>query len=283
MPAAPRCGGRRSPLYGGGLPHRPGAARGTAAPVARLAAVVAVLLAGLALAAPVRLVCGPGGATRWSGPGRERSPRPSGSGCGSTATGAVAAARCWWSPTMSPGWTWWCWRPSTRADAGEAGGGPVAGAGAARGVGRHALHRPGADPGAAGDGRADRRSAARRPYGGGFPEGSTWCGRESGRYRPAVFQAALDAGVPVRPVTTRYVGPDGLLSTAPAYVGDDTLFASLRRVVAARGSPRRSPWAGHPARAVGDRRALARAARPGGGSPSGRTGAQGPCGAQALR
>ncbi|MEV0927160.1 lysophospholipid acyltransferase family protein, partial [Streptomyces spongiicola] len=30
-----------------------------------------------------------------------------------------------------------------------------------------------------------------------FPEGSTWCGRERGRFRPAAFQAALDAGAAV--------------------------------------------------------------------------------------
>jgi 1-acyl-sn-glycerol-3-phosphate acyltransferase len=67
-----------------------------------------------------------------------------------------------------------------------------------------------------------------------FPEGSTWCGRDSGRYRPAVFQAALDAGATVQPVTLRYRTLDGRPSTVPAYVGDDTLVASLRRVVGAR-------------------------------------------------
>lgn len=68
-----------------------------------------------------------------------------------------------------------------------------------------------------------------------FPEGSTWCGREAGRFRPAVFQAALDAGAPVRPVAIRYRLAGGEPTTVPAFVGDDTLTASLRRVVAARG------------------------------------------------
>lgn len=68
-----------------------------------------------------------------------------------------------------------------------------------------------------------------------FPEGSTWCGREEGRFRPAVFQAALDAGVPVRPVSIRYRLAGGQPTTAPAFVGDDTLLASVRRVVATRG------------------------------------------------
>ncbi|MDK1472066.1 lysophospholipid acyltransferase family protein [Streptomyces sp. 549] len=81
-----------------------------------------------------------------------------------------------------------------------------------------------------------------------FPEAGTWCGRGLGRFRPAVFQAALDAGTAVQPVRIRY----RLLSTAPttvsavlcgpplpttvaAFVGEDTLAASVRRVVSARG------------------------------------------------
>ncbi|MCM2425575.1 lysophospholipid acyltransferase family protein [Streptomyces sp. RKAG337] len=94
-----------------------------------------------------------------------------------------------------------------------------------------------------------------------FPEGSTWCGRRQGRFRPAVFQAALDAGVAVQPVLIRYrlgAGP----ATAAAFVGEDTLVASLLRVTAARGLvaevsvlPPIPPGAHH------DRRSLARAAQ----------------------
>jgi 1-acyl-sn-glycerol-3-phosphate acyltransferase len=68
-----------------------------------------------------------------------------------------------------------------------------------------------------------------------FPEGSTWCGRAQGRFRRAVFQAALDAGVPVQPVRVRYRCAGGGASTAPAYVGDDPLLTSVWRVVTARG------------------------------------------------
>ncbi|MFJ7301368.1 1-acyl-sn-glycerol-3-phosphate acyltransferase [Streptomyces sp. NPDC099088] len=68
-----------------------------------------------------------------------------------------------------------------------------------------------------------------------FPEGSTWCGRAQGRYRRAVFQAALDAGTPVQPVRVRYRFADGTPGTAPAFVGDDALLTSLWRVVSARG------------------------------------------------
>ncbi|WP_217168544.1 1-acyl-sn-glycerol-3-phosphate acyltransferase [Streptomyces sp. AC512_CC834] len=68
-----------------------------------------------------------------------------------------------------------------------------------------------------------------------FPEGSTWCGRARGSFRRAVFQAALDAGVPVQPVRIRYrAGEPAAVSTAPAFVGADTLPASLWRVASAR-------------------------------------------------
>jgi 1-acyl-sn-glycerol-3-phosphate acyltransferase len=90
-----------------------------------------------------------------------------------------------------------------------------------------------------------------------FPEGSTWCGRAQGRFRHAVFQAALDADAAVQPVRINYL-PTG----AAAFVGEDPLAASLWRVVAAGGltaeirllSP--IPAGSHP-----DRRSLARAAQ----------------------
>lgn len=68
-----------------------------------------------------------------------------------------------------------------------------------------------------------------------FPEACTWCGGGRGRFTPAVFQAALDAGVPVRPVRITYRGPEGHRSGAPAFVGDDTLTASLWRIATAGG------------------------------------------------
>lgn len=68
-----------------------------------------------------------------------------------------------------------------------------------------------------------------------FPEGSTWCGAAGGRFRPAAFQAAIDAGVPVQPLTIRYCFTDGHPSTAPAFIGDDALLPSIRRVLTARG------------------------------------------------
>ncbi|MET9385517.1 lysophospholipid acyltransferase family protein [Streptomyces sp. NPDC002928] len=95
-----------------------------------------------------------------------------------------------------------------------------------------------------------------------FPEGSTWCGRAQGDFRRAAFQAALDAGAAVQPVRIRYRFAGGADSTAPAFVGDDSLLASVWRVVSARGLVAEVEV--RPVLTEGgdvDRRALARAAQ----------------------
>jgi 1-acyl-sn-glycerol-3-phosphate acyltransferase len=61
-----------------------------------------------------------------------------------------------------------------------------------------------------------------------FPEGTTGCGEAVGPFRPAMFQAAIDAGAVVVPLTLRYD------QAAAAFVGDDSLYASLRRILALR-------------------------------------------------
>ncbi|GAA3286643.1 1-acyl-sn-glycerol-3-phosphate acyltransferase [Dactylosporangium vinaceum] len=66
-----------------------------------------------------------------------------------------------------------------------------------------------------------------------FPEGTTWCGRMGGTFRPAMFQAAVDAGVPVVPVRLTFA-QHGAVSTVAAFIGDESLAVSLRRVLAAR-------------------------------------------------
>ncbi|MGC4960197.1 lysophospholipid acyltransferase family protein [Gordonia sp. DT101] len=68
-----------------------------------------------------------------------------------------------------------------------------------------------------------------------FPEGTTWCGREAGRFRPAFFQAAIDAGVPVTPIRLRFTAMDGSPTSAPSFIGDDNPLDTLRRVLRARG------------------------------------------------
>ncbi|MEV4758302.1 lysophospholipid acyltransferase family protein [Micromonospora sp. NPDC049559] len=106
-----------------------------------------------------------------------------------------------------------------------------------------------------------------------FPEGTTWCGvvgcpagcgcGSSGRFRPAVFQAAIDAGALVVPLTLRYQTgrSSDATTTAAAFLGDDTLWASVRRVIAVRKLVvcATATAALHPEPAA-DRRRLARAA-----------------------
>jgi 1-acyl-sn-glycerol-3-phosphate acyltransferase len=55
-----------------------------------------------------------------------------------------------------------------------------------------------------------------------FPEGTTWCGLAYGPFRPAMFQAAVDAGRPVQPLRLKYRHRDG------------TLIESIRRLVTAQ-------------------------------------------------
>lgn len=86
-----------------------------------------------------------------------------------------------------------------------------------------------------------------------FPEGTTWCGvpgdnagREAagagagpshhgrGAFYPAMFQAAIDSARPVQPLRLTYHHPDGTPSTVPAFVGDETLLSSIRRLLTVR-------------------------------------------------
>ncbi|MDT5155004.1 MAG: hypothetical protein QOI01_6737 [Mycobacterium sp.] len=79
---------------------------------------------------------------------------------------------------------------------------------------------------------ADRLAAGQTVV--AFPEGTTWCGLGYGRFRPAMFQGAIDAGRPVQPLRLTYHHRDGQPSTVPAFIGDDSLLESVRRVITAR-------------------------------------------------
>lgn len=67
-----------------------------------------------------------------------------------------------------------------------------------------------------------------------FPEGTTFCGEDRGRFRPAVFQAAIDAAAPLQPLRIAYRYPDGTPSTVTAFLGEDSLWASIIRVTRTR-------------------------------------------------
>lgn len=93
-----------------------------------------------------------------------------------------------------------------------------------------------------------------------FPEATTTCGGCPAPLRPAFFQAAIDAGVAVTPLALRF-SVAGERSAAAAFVGDDTLLASVRRLARAKGLTVTVTAAAplYPEAAT-DRRALARVA-----------------------
>jgi 1-acyl-sn-glycerol-3-phosphate acyltransferase len=62
-----------------------------------------------------------------------------------------------------------------------------------------------------------------------FPEGTTTCGAHPARWRPAFLQAAIDAGAPVQRFTLLFSTP------AAAFVDDESLLVSLKRVLRLRG------------------------------------------------
>ncbi|NLG55119.1 MAG: 1-acyl-sn-glycerol-3-phosphate acyltransferase [Rhodococcus sp.] len=68
-----------------------------------------------------------------------------------------------------------------------------------------------------------------------FPEGTTWCGRAYGSFRPAMFQAAIDADRPVRPIGVEYRLADGSVTTGTSFIGEETIGQSIARIIRLRG------------------------------------------------
>lgn len=68
-----------------------------------------------------------------------------------------------------------------------------------------------------------------------FPEGTTGEGAELLPFRPRLFQAAVDAGVPVQPLALRYLNLDGSPCTQAPFVGDDSLVSHVFRICALPG------------------------------------------------
>jgi 1-acyl-sn-glycerol-3-phosphate acyltransferase len=66
-----------------------------------------------------------------------------------------------------------------------------------------------------------------------FPEATTTDGSVLRHFHPALFQAAIDVGVPVLPVAMRYRRRDGSPAPEAAFVDDMTFAGSLARVVRA--------------------------------------------------
>nr|WP_296767768.1 lysophospholipid acyltransferase family protein [Rhodococcus sp. (in: high G+C Gram-positive bacteria)] len=80
---------------------------------------------------------------------------------------------------------------------------------------------------------------AERLRGGGtvvvFPEGTTWCGRAYGSFRPAMFQAAVDTETWVQPLRVRYVDAERNLTTSTCFVGEETIGTSIGRILRLKG------------------------------------------------
>lgn len=70
---------------------------------------------------------------------------------------------------------------------------------------------------------------------GAFPEATTWCGMAAGRFRPAVFEAAVRTGTPVRPVALRYRLDGTGTTTVAAFVGSVTLWQAVLHLSRVRG------------------------------------------------
>jgi 1-acyl-sn-glycerol-3-phosphate acyltransferase len=68
-----------------------------------------------------------------------------------------------------------------------------------------------------------------------FPEGTTGNGLELLPFHANMIQSAIDADAPVQTVTIRFLDPEGCVSRAPLYEGDDTLLSSVWRVLGSGG------------------------------------------------
>jgi 1-acyl-sn-glycerol-3-phosphate acyltransferase len=66
-----------------------------------------------------------------------------------------------------------------------------------------------------------------------FPEGTTTDGGSLLHFHGALLQPAIEAGRPIVPLALSYHDRNGRRSTAPAYIGDDSLWDCLKAILAA--------------------------------------------------
>lgn len=75
----------------------------------------------------------------------------------------------------------------------------------------------------------------RRLYEGGgiclFPEGTTTNGHSVRRFRPRLFEAAIESPPPVQPVALRYLDPDGDPHPAAPFIGEEEFLSHLLRLL----------------------------------------------------
>lgn len=93
-----------------------------------------------------------------------------------------------------------------------------------------------------------------------FAEGTTGDGRTLRQFHPRLFAVARQPGIRVQPVAIRYGSNQTPDPTVP-FIGDDALLPHLLRVLRAPGIPVQVNFLPALDEGLGDRRALARAAR----------------------
>jgi 1-acyl-sn-glycerol-3-phosphate acyltransferase len=64
-----------------------------------------------------------------------------------------------------------------------------------------------------------------------FPEGTTTDGRDVNKFHGNLLQAAIDGGAEIAPFCLRYLDARGNYTDAPAYIGDLTMWDSIKAVL----------------------------------------------------
>lgn len=90
-----------------------------------------------------------------------------------------------------------------------------------------------------------------------FPEGTTGFGDKVLPFHGALFQAAIDAQVPVRPVVLHYADAADNPARAPAYVGETSFWECFRAIATTSGLKARVTFLSNIEVAANDRRHLA--------------------------
>ncbi len=90
-----------------------------------------------------------------------------------------------------------------------------------------------------------------------FPEGTSTPGENVLPFHAALLESAIASGAPVICLGLAYQDDAGRMTTAPAYVGDDSLWACLKRIVTSDGIVARVSPASYLASTTTDRRHLA--------------------------
>ncbi|MCP9453543.1 MAG: 1-acyl-sn-glycerol-3-phosphate acyltransferase [Nitrospira sp.] len=90
-----------------------------------------------------------------------------------------------------------------------------------------------------------------------FPEGTTTDGTSVRPFHSGLFESAIRANAPVRPVGISYLKPDGSPDTGVAFVGDESLVSSILNVLSRPTTIARLSFSPPIDGSMGDRRRLA--------------------------